>query len=172
MKVLAVIDMQNDFIDMALGTKEAVQITDRVVEEILDPAYDRVIATMDTHEPDYLDTLEGKKLPVEHCIRNTEGWQFNAKVLSALQERNAEIIKKPTFGSLKLQEMLAGDAPDEIVFCGLCTDICVISNALLARAALKDTPMSVLAGACAGTTPEKHKEALSVMASCQIDVKE
>ncbi|MCR5795818.1 MAG: cysteine hydrolase [Solobacterium sp.] len=172
MKILAVIDMQNDFIDMALGTKEAVQITDRVVKEILDPSYDRVIATMDTHEPDYMDTLEGKKLPVEHCIRDTEGWQFNAKIASALAQRDAEIVEKPTFGSLKLQEILKEAAPDEIVFCGLCTDICVISNTLLARAALKDTPMSVLAGACAGTTPEKHTEALSVMASCQIDVKE
>lgn len=172
MKVLAVIDMQNDFIDMALGTKEAVLITDRVAEEILDPSYDMIFATMDTHETDYLNTLEGKKLPVEHCIKNTKGWQFSEKIARALEKRNAVIIEKPTFGSFELQKQLAECEPDEIVFCGLCTDICVISNALLARAALRNTPMSVLAGACAGTSPEKHEEALSVMVSCQIDIKE
>ncbi|MBQ2689674.1 MAG: cysteine hydrolase [Solobacterium sp.] len=171
-KVLIIVDMQNDFVDAALGTKEAVQIVPEVVRAIQDPSYDMVIATLDTHHENYLSTLEGRYLPVEHCIENTEGWQFNPQVEDALAARGAMILKKPTFGSRTLAEMLQEMQPAQVDFCGLCTDICVLSNALMVRAALPDTEMRVLAKACAGTTPEKHNAAIAVLGSCQIPEKE
>ncbi|MBR2991657.1 MAG: cysteine hydrolase [Solobacterium sp.] len=170
--VLIVIDMQNDFVDAALGTPEAVQSVPEVVKAIKDPYYDRVIAAMDTHEESYLMTLEGKYLPVVHCVEDTEGWRINPDVKKALEERRARIIRKPTFGSFTLQEALSEANPAEVTFCGLCTDICVVSNALMARAAMPNTEMRVLAKACAGTTPENHEAALKVMKSCQINVVE
>ena len=170
--VLIVVDMQNDFIDMALGTAEVPLTVGPVVRLIRDEKYDTVIATMDTHGEDYMDTYEGKHLPVIHCVKDTEGWQINPKVKKALEERNALVIEKPTFGSEKLIELLKEEKPESVTFCGLCTDICVISNALMARAALNGTPMYVYKDACAGVTPEKHKAALEVMASCQIELKE
>ena len=168
--VLAVIDMQNDFIDGSLGTPEAPLTVPAVVREIENPAYDGIIATMDTHHENYMETLEGKKLPVMHCIKGTDGWQIRPEILAALEARNAEIIEKPTFGSIALAERLAAEKPESITLCGLCTDICVLSNAILLRAYLKDTVIRVIAAGCAATTPEKHQATLAVLNSCQIEV--
>ncbi len=171
MNVLVVVDMQNDFIDGALGTAEAVKIVDRVTEEIRSDSYDQIIATLDTHEKNYMQTLEGKYLPVEHCIKGTEGWQIRREIMDALENRDALLIEKPTFGSETLVERIKEMQPDTITLVGLCTDICVISNALLLRAACRNTEMCVIQDACAGVTPEKHEAALKVMESCQIQVK-
>ena len=169
-KILVAVDMQKDFIDGSLGTKEAQQITAAVVRAVREGGYDKVYATMDTHGPDYLKTEEGRNLPVEHCIRGSEGWQFPEEIREALAEAGAEVVEKPAFGSLVLMEKVREDAPDEIVLCGLCTDICVISNALLLKAACHEAKMKVIADACAGVTPEAHEAALKVMQSCQIEI--
>lgn len=169
-KALVVVDMQKDFVDGSLGTKEAVQIVPEVVRAIRDPSYDQIFVTLDTHPSDYLETFEGKHLPVEHCIKNTEGWKLNGDVAEALKNRDPVIIEKPTFGSMSLVQYVGNMHPDEIVLCGLCTDICVISSALLLRAALYETKISVIEKACAGVTPAKHEAALEVMRSCQIDI--
>ena len=169
--LLVVVDMQNDFIDQALGTPEAVKTVPEVIKLISDPYYDAVIATMDTHQENYLETFEGINLPVKHCIRGSKGWKINKEVGQALESRNARIIEKPTFGSLELAEILKTEKPETVTFCGLCTDICVLSNALLARAVLYETPVIVYKNACAGVTPAKHESALDVMASCQIEIR-
>ena len=168
--ILIVVDMQNDFIDGALGTKEAVAIVPGVKEKIEN--FDGVILfTRDTHETYYLDTQEGKKLPVPHCIRDTEGWQIRSE-LDAL--RKTEPIDKETFGSTDLAgELVAMNEDNEIksiTFVGLCTDICVISNALLAKASLPEVPIIVDAKCCAGVTPESHENALKAMEACQIQI--
>ncbi len=168
--VLIAVDLQNDFINMALGTPEAQAIVPNAVKCILDPHYDTVIATMDTHTYDYLDTYEGQHLPVVHCVKSTEGWQLARPVKEALGKRNAAVIEKPTFGSTELMEMLVEGEPESITLIGLCTDICVISNALLLHAAMYETPIYVIEDACAGVTVQKHKDALSVMESCQITI--
>ncbi len=168
---LIVVDMQNDFVDGSLGSKEAETIVEAVVREIRDPKYDKVIATLDTHPENYLETFEGKHLPVKHCVKSEQGWEINPAVKAALDERKAEYIEKPTFGSYELVEKLKAEQPQEITLVGLCTDICVISNALMLRAAFYETDMNVVAAACAGTTVEKHEAALQVMASCQITIK-
>lgn len=168
MNVLIVVDMQNDFIDGALGTKEAVKIVPAVREKI-DAARakgDTVIFTRDTHEEGYLSTQEGNTLPVPHCIRGTHGWQIS----KALPVEDAVVIDKPTFGSKELGEYLVSLAPDRIELVGLCTDICVISNALLAKAFLPEVPVAVDAACCAGVTPQSHENALAAMACCQIEV--
>ena len=170
-KVLLVVDMQNDFIDGSLGSQDAQRIVQNVVAKI--NAWDgAVVATLDAHAENYLDTLEGKKLPVSHCIKNTNGWKLNHQVEKALNAKNAMLVEKGTFGCVSLGKMLRESlgTPAEIQVCGLCTDICVVSNALLLRAEFPDTPMAVCADCCAGVTPEKHQAALNVMASCQIDV--
>ena len=169
-KILIVVDMQNDFVDGSLGTREAVEILPRVLKEIRDPSYDKIYATMDTHEKNYLTSFEGKHLPVEHCIKDTHGWQYNPLVQSELAKRNAVFVEKPTFGSEELVKHLQSDHPDDITLVGLCTDICVISNALLIRAAMPAVAVHVRAEACAGVTPQKHEAALVVMQSCQIDI--
>lgn len=169
MKFLIVVDMQNDFIDGALGTKEAVAILPAVKEKI--QSFDgRVLFTRDTHEADYMSTQEGKNLPVEHCIKDTDGWQIHPE-LEAL--RKEEAIDKPTFGSVALGQLLkAYDTYEEkiesITLIGLCTDICVISNAMLIKAYLPETPVYVDAACCAGVTPESHERALDAMTVCQI----
>lgn len=171
MKFLIVVDMQNDFIDGALGTKEAVEILPAVKAKI--EGFDgRLIFTRDTHEADYLSTQEGKNLPVEHCIKGTDGWQINAE-LDAL--RKEEAVDKPTFGSVGLGQLLkAYDTYEEkiesVTLIGLCTDICVISNAMLIKAFLPETPVIVDAACCAGVTPESHENALNAMAVCQISI--
>jgi nicotinamidase-related amidase len=169
-KVLIVVDMQNDFVDGALGTKEAIGILPNVLREIRDPSYDAVYATLDTHTTDYLATMEGKNLPVEHCVKNTQGWMLNPLVEQELKKRNAVRIEKPTFGSEELVKEMKKLQPEEITLVGLCTDICVVSNALMLRAALHETPIHVIADACAGVNYEKHRAALMVMQSCQIDI--
>ena len=168
--ILVVVDMQNDFIDGTLGTKEAVAIVPKVEEKIRN-FKGTVLFTRDTHETWYLDTQEGKKLPVPHCIRNTEGWQIRSE-LDTL--RKTEPIDKDAFGSTDLaDELEAMNIDDEIgsiTFIGLCTDICVISNALLVKAALPEIPIIVDAACCAGVTPESHENALNAMKICQIDI--
>lgn len=169
MKVLAVIDMQKDFIDGALGTREAVDIVPSVIDEI-NKDYDVVFATLDTHESDYLNTREGRFLPVEHCIRNSDGWKLNKDVEKALAAHNACIIEKPTFGSLALVDKIRALRPDSVTFVGLCTDICVVSNALMVKNTLYETEVSVVEKATAGVTEEKKQAALETMRSCQINI--
>ena len=169
--ILVVVDMQNDFIDGSLGTKEAQAIVDNVVAEIAnyDPA--DIFVTRDTHPENYLDTQEGKNLPVVHCVKNTKGWEINEKIAKAL--RNVEIIDKPTFGSKILAEKIAAIAEKEdieVTLIGLCTDICVVSNALLIKAYVPEIPVRVIASCCAGVTPESHEAALKTMAMCQVKV--
>lgn len=161
--------MQNDFIDGSLGTKEAQDIVNNVVESIKDKKDDYlVLATQDTHFDNYLSTLEGKNLPVMHCIKGTPGWQIQEDIKALIEDKN--IFEKNTFGSEDLINYLKEYQPDEIELLGLCTDICVISNALLLRAAFPNTPISVIEDCCAGVTPEKHQSALNTMESCQIQV--
>jgi nicotinamidase-related amidase len=169
-KVLIAVDLQKDFVDGSLGTEDAVAIVPRAVQEIEDPSYDLVIATLDTHTKRYLSTLEGKYLPVEHCVKGTSGWMLEPRIEKALQQRHASYIEKPTFGSEILMKQMQELQPDEIVLIGLCTDICVVSNALMLRAALPNTTICVIADACAGVTKEKHEAALKVLASCQIEI--
>ena len=170
MKVLIAIDIQNDFVSGSLGTKEAEAALAKMVEEINSPKYDMVFATQDTHDTNYLNTLEGKYLPVVHCIKGTEGWKFPKCIEEALHKRNAKIFEKDTFGSLDLAVELQKLAPEEIVLIGICTDICVVTNALLLRTHLPNTKITVLPQACAATTVDKQKEVLDVMASCQIEI--
>lgn len=168
--ILVVVDMQNDFIDGALGTKEAVAIVPKVEEKIRN-FNGTVLFTRDTHENWYLETQEGKKLPVPHCIRDTEGWQIRRE-LDIL--RKTEPVDKETFGSTDLaDDLVAMNIDDEIksiTFVGLCTDICIISNALLVKAALPEVPIIVDAACCAGVTPESHENALKAMEMCQVEV--
>lgn len=174
MKYLIVVDMQNDFIDGSLGTKEAVAIVDNVARKIT--GFDgAVVYTQDTHRENYLSSQEGKKLPVVHCIAGTPGWELNAVVREALEKKSgAEGFQKPAFGSVELGEWLAeandNDPIEEIVLVGLCTDICVISNAMLVKAFLPEVKVTVDAACCAGVTPESHTNALRAMKLCQIDV--
>lgn len=169
---LIVVDMQKDFVDGSLGTKEAQAIVGNVVKKI--EAHDGPIyATLDTHSADYLQTAEGKKLPVEHCVKGTPGWQLNDAVAEALARKPHVLVEKPTFGSVALPRRIAEDAAGEefsVELIGLCTDICVISNALLLKANFPEVPICVDASCCAGVTPEAHDAALTVMKSCQIDV--
>ena len=166
MKILIVVDMQKDFIDGSLGSKEAVAIVENVKNRIKD--FDgKVFFTRDTHQPDYLNTFEGKNLPVEHCIENTPGWEICAE-LKELADK-ATVINKPTFGYTDWASLI-GEQPESIEICGLCTDICVISNALILRAIYPEVPMTADSSCCAGVTPEKHEAALNVMESCQIKV--
>lgn len=170
-KVLVVVDMQKDFVDGALGSSEAIAIVDNVVEKIENFDGD-IIATYDTHYDNYMDTQEGKKLPVKHCIKGTEGWEFDKKVQAALDKKGYRAVCKPTFGSVDLVEIIRNyDVNDiEVELIGLCTDICVVSNALLLKANYPEMPMKVDAKCCAGVTPAKHNAALETMASCQIEI--
>jgi len=170
-KILIVIDMQNDFIDGALGTPEAVEIVEAVKEKIRAYPPGAVIATMDTHETEYLSTREGRMLPVEHCIRGTDGWKIRPDIAALLTD--AAIYEKPTFGSVRLAEDIrAMKDVEEIEMIGLCTDICVVSNALMLKAFLPEVRIRVDAACCAGVTPEKHRAALETMRSCQIEIEE
>lgn len=170
-KVLVVIDMQKDFIDGTLGTKEAQAIVQNVVKKIGQYDPKDVYATRDTHSEDYLETSEGRKLPVVHCVEDTPGWEINEEVAAALG--SATIINKPTFGSVVLADLLQEENDKEdlaIELVGLCTDICVVSNALLLKAVMPEIPISVDASCCAGVTPESHEAALTTMQMCQIDI--
>lgn len=167
MKLLIVVDMQNDFIDGALGTPEAQAIVP-YVKEVIETFDGKVLFTRDTHFDNYMDTQEGKNLPVPHCIKGTDGWQIRQE-LDAL--RKTEAIDKLTFGSRDIVDILKDEQDIEsITFIGLCTDICVISNAMLVKAFYPEIPLTVDAKACAGVTPESHKNALEAMKMCQIRV--
>ncbi len=176
---LIIVDMQKDFVDGALGTPEAVAVVDTVVRKIGQAARDsdaELIVTMDTHTPDYMNTSEGKHLPVPHCIEHTDGWALNADVRAALQDagKMPQVLHKPTFGATELPTLirrLAGEEAFAIELCGVCTDICVISNALLLKAHFPEAPISVDAAATAGVTEASHNAALDVMAMCQIEIK-
>ena len=173
-KFLIVVDMQKDFIDGSLGTKEAQAITGPAAERIraCRKAGYELIATLDTHGENYLDTPEGKKLPVPHCIRGTEGWALDPVIREALGQ--CTLVEKPTFGSIRLPGIIRErtEPSDALVIelIGLCTDICVISNVLLLKAHFPDADIRVSTGCCAGVTPAKHEAALETMRSCQIDL--
>ncbi len=180
-KFLIIVDMQTDFVDGALGTPEAVAIVDKVCKKIAAYAADPdgiLIATMDTHTTDYMNTAEGKHLPVPHCILRTDGWLLDPRVLGALGKASAKdkectYVNKPTFGSIELPTIvreLAGGEDFSIELCGLCTDICVVSNALILKAHFPEVPISVDASASAGVTVATHNAALDTMAMCQIEI--
>ena len=178
MKILVVVDMQNDFITGSLGTPEAQAIVPNVKKKIEESVKngDLIIYTRDTHLEDYLETKEGKKLPVEHCVYKTEGWKIQSDLLTPAKYENAYIIDKFTFASQELPALIANRnlalSCNEIELVGLCTDICVVSNALLLKAAFYQTmEISVDATCCAGVTPESHEAALKTMEMCQINVK-
>ena len=168
-KAIVVVDMQNDFVDGALGTQEAQEMLPRMVEKLAAARADgtALVFTMDTHGTDYLATQEGQKLPVEHCIRGTVGWEI-APALHPFVREAAAVIEKPTFGATTLPAALADY--DEIEFVGLCTDICVISNALLLKAFYPEKRICVDAACCSGVTPESHANALAAMRMCQVEV--
>lgn len=177
-RILIVVDMQNDFVDGALGSVEAVAIVPAVVEKIrlAKAAGVPVLATMDTHHADYVSSREGRFLPVEHCIEGTDGWQLKPEVEGALGD--APRLKKPSFGSTELSEKVreftgvsAPGAGLTIELIGLCTDICVVSNALLLKAVYYEADMVVDSTCCAGVTPAKHEAALETMRSCQIVIR-
>ena len=171
-KLLIVVDMQKDFVDGALGTKEAIAIVPKVVEKIRN-FKGEIIVTYDTHYDNYMDTREGKNLPIPHCIRDTDGWQLDSTVKAALKGKEYSEIQKPTFGSIELPEIIKSKTDDEefsIELVGLCTDICVISNALLLKANFPEIEISVDPECCAGVTPESHTAALETMRMCQINI--
>ena len=167
MKYLIVIDMQVDFISGSLGSHSAVSIVKNVKNKI-DNFSGKVIFTRDTHGEDYLNTQEGAKLPVKHCIKGTSGWQICDELIPYAKT----IVDKVTFGSTELPEILRayGEPIEEIHLCGLCTDICVISNVMILKAAFPEAKISVDASCCAGVTPESHNIALEAMKAVQIDV--
>jgi len=170
-KILVVIDMQNDFIDGSLGTKEAVEILPRVIKKIKEYKRQDVFATRDTHGEDYLKTLEGKHLPVPHCVKDTYGWQLQSDIGELIDEKN--IFNKESFGSLDLSQHLLRLSESEelkIELVGLCTDICVISNAILIKNTLVNTDVTVDSSCSAGVTPESHKTALASLKTLQVIV--
>ena len=171
-KILIVVDMQNDFIDGTLGTAEAQNIIPAVVKEIESFEGD-VYATFDTHSRDYLETCEGRNLPVVHCIEGTNGWNINEAVLKKNKKNGYTPVLKPSFGSLTLPQLIkqnhnVNNMAIELI--GVCTDICVVSNALILKANFPEVEISVNSSCCAGVTPESHKSALDTMKSCQIKV--
>ena len=171
-KVLVVVDIQNDFVDGALGTPEAVAIVDAAAEKIKNFDGD-IFVTYDTHFENYMDTLEGKKLPVPHCIKGTNGWELNPKIANALMGKDYTAVEKFTFGSVDLPQLVKekiGNQKAEITLIGLCTDICVVSNALLLKANILDSEIFVDSACCAGVTPDTHNAALDTMRCCQINV--
>lgn len=173
--------MQKDFISGALGTKEAENIVNNVVERVKNSANELILFTQDTHNEDYLNTAEGKKLPIPHCIKGTDGWNIDETILNAwrnhsntikISELQNNTFIKPVFGSVDLVEFLKKRSNEisEIELLGVCTDICVISNAIMIKNTMPDIKISINAKCCAGVTPKTHDEALSVMQMCQIDV--
>lgn len=170
MKVFVVVDMQNDFIDGALGTKEAEAVVDKMAHR-LEKYEGRILFTRDTHGEDYAQTQEGRNLPVAHCIKGSRGWEISPQLAEWVTE---EPIDKPGFGSIALGEKLAAwnaqEEIEEIVLAGVCTDICVISNAMILKAFLPEVQITVDASCCAGVNPASHRQALEAMKVCQIRV--
>lgn len=167
-RLLVVVDMQKDFVDGTLGSREAKAIVPHVVDKIriYEEAGQEVVFTLDTHFENYMDTLEGKKLPVVHCVKGTPGWEL----IDELREVRGKRFEKVTFGSRELADYVMDGGYESVELVGLCTDICVISNALLIKAGVPDTPILVDAACCAGVTPESHGNALRAMGMCHIDI--
>ena len=181
MKVLIIVDMQKDFINGSLGTAEAVNIVSNIVKRMENSNGELILFTKDTHQEDYLNTAEGKKLPVPHCIVGTDAWMIDEAILNAwrnnsstirLPELHENTFAKSVFGSVDLVAFLKARSADisEIEILGVCTDICVISNAIMIKNTMPETKINVNANCCAGVTPKTHDEALSVMKMCHIDV--
>ncbi len=168
-KLLVIVDMQNDFIDGALANPAAQTIVPGIVD-FVKTWEGKIGVTYDTHYDNYMETQEGKNLPVPHCIIDTEGHKLNAQIAEALSNKLQYSILKPTFGFNAWEDYFDSDTFDEIVLVGTCTDICVISNALAIKAACPETLVTVIADLCAGLSPEKHEAALEVMRSCQVNV--
>lgn len=171
-KILVVVDMQHDFTDGVLGSAEAQAATDKAALKIKNFDGD-IFITYDTHYDNYSETAEGRNLPVPHCIKNTPGWELNSKIAESLEGKNFTRVEKPTFGSLKLPEIIAekySSSELEIEIIGVCTDICVVSNALLLKANFPETAITVDSSCCAGVTPESHEAALLVMRQCHINI--
>lgn len=176
--ILVVIDCQNDFIDGSLRNDDAIKAVPNIVKKINEFNGDYILVTLDTHEDNYLETNEGKMLPVEHCIENTDGWKLNNDIENAIKNKEKEVkvryFEKPTFGSIDLQDFFDFELDGcdvNVEYVGFCTDICVISNVLMEKAVLFDRAnITVDASCCAGVTPEKHKAALETMKSCQINI--
>ena len=169
---LSVVDIQNDFVNGALGTDEAVGIIDAAAQKIKN-FNGEIFVTYDTHFEDYLNTAEGKKLPVEHCIKGSDGWQLNDKIQKALEGKNYTAVEKLTFGSTELPSLIkesAGEDDFDVTLIGLCTDICVVSNALILKANFYDKKIIVDKNCCAGVTVDSHNAALTTMQMCQIEV--
>lgn len=166
-ELLVVVDMQNDFITGSLGTKEAQDIVKPVCDKIKSFQGD-VIYTRDTHGENYLNTQEGKNLPISHCIKDTYGWQINDEVYSAGEGKTLCVVDKPVFGSVELAEIAAIGRYEKITLIGVCTDICVVSNALLLKTKLREVPVAVVENLCAGVTPHSHKSAIETMKMCQV----
>jgi nicotinamidase-related amidase len=173
MDYLVIIDVQNDFVTGALGTKEAVEMLPRFLKKAKS-FKGEIVFTMDTHEKNYLDTKEGRLLPVPHCIRGSEGWELVPELKALAGERHSKIFEKPTFGSVDLAGYLKGEYDagrlSSVILVGLCTDICVVSNALLLKAYMPELTIAVDPSCCAGVTKERHEAALVTMRSCQIQV--
>jgi len=172
-KILIVVDMQNDFIDGSLGTKEAVAIVPNVAKKIRDFSGDEIFVTFDTHHENYLETLEGEKLPVVHCIEGSNGHELNPEIKDALSGKPYSEVYKAGFGSFSLTRGLKDRYPGEEMdfqVVGLCTDVCVVSNALIIRAAYPNARIQVDSSCCAGITPATHEAALTTMQCCQIDI--
>lgn len=167
-KLLVVIDMQNDFITGVLGNDECRAVVSNVVKKVEDTDAD-IVYTLDTHNDNYLETQEGKKLPVPHCIRGTEGWQLIPELKNIKAIRGFE---KNVFGSIELAEWIKENGYTDVELIGVCTDICVISNAMTIRAVNPETQISVDAACCAGVTPQSHKTALDAMRACQVNIEE
>lgn len=169
-KLLVVVDMQNDFVDGSLGTAEARSIVPEVIRKIKEEtaAGTTVVFTRDTHETNYLETQEGRKLPVVHCVKDTEGWNLIPQLLPLAEGRM--VIDKNTFGSTALAHYAGRNKFDEVELIGLCTDICVISNAMIIKASSPESVIRVCASCCAGVTPESHLNALEAMKMCQIEI--
>lgn len=177
-KAIVLVDVQNDFIDGALRNEKAIDTVPKIIDFVKNSLADdmhnvKLYATIDTHEQNYKYTLEGQKLPVEHCIEGTKGWEINDDLWNVINGK-CTVVNKPTFGSFDLAEIIAEDfentALDEIILIGFCTDICVVSNALILRAKFPNKNITVMQNLCAGTTDKNHDAALDVMRSCQIDV--
>ena len=171
--ILIVVDIQNDFVDGSLGTPEAQAIIENAAKKIAEFDGD-IFVTHDTHFGDYMTTQEGKNLPVEHCVKGTQGWELNSQICDALVGKDYITVEKVTFGSASLPCMIEekyGKTDIKIELIGLCTDICVVSNALILKAHFPECEVCVDADCCAGTTPQNHDAALEVMKSCQIKIK-
>lgn len=176
-RILVIVDVQNDFITGSLGNAECQTVIPNIINVIKDGDYQRIILTRDTHHEDYLNTLEGKNLPVTHCIEKSEGWLVNEEVLNAICEKSYQyqFIDKPTFGSLELgktlhEEYTENNMDIQVDFVGVCTGICVISNVLIAKTYCPEATIRVIEDACACVTPESHKTAIDAMKLCQVEI--